>query len=107
LIVRRERGFIDRQLFDLWAETVFFPEIGRQRLEYQYGGDAVLILDGCTSHESDWFPDEALVRHVTLHIMPPHSSDKTQALDLGLFGITKQTIPKVRPIRRNLPNQTN
>jgi hypothetical protein len=29
-------------------------------------------------------------------MLPPHSSDKTQALDLGLFGITKQVLTKVR-----------
>jgi hypothetical protein len=28
--------------------------------------------------------------------MPPHSSGKTQALILELFGITKQVLPKVR-----------
>jgi hypothetical protein len=29
LIVHRERGFIDRTLLGLWAETVLFPEIQR------------------------------------------------------------------------------
>jgi hypothetical protein len=82
LIIHREHGFIDRQLFGLWAETVLFPEIERRRIEYQYGGNAVLILDGYTSHEFDWFLDEALVQYVTLHVLPPHSSDKMQALDL-------------------------
>jgi hypothetical protein len=76
---------------------MLFPESERQRIEYQYDGDAVPILDGCTSHESDWFLNEALMRHVTLHVLPRHSSDKTQALDLGLFGITKQAPPKERP----------
>jgi hypothetical protein len=52
---------------------------------------------GRTSHESDLFLDEALTHHVTLHVLPPQSSDKTQALDLGLFGITKQALTKVRP----------
>jgi hypothetical protein len=100
LIVHGERGFIDRTLFDLWAGTMFFPEIERRRLEYQYDGPPVLILDGCTSHESDWFLDEALTQQATLHtlhVLPPHSSDKMQALDLGLFGITKQALTKVRP----------
>jgi hypothetical protein len=35
--------------------------------------------------EAKWFLDEA------------HSSDKTQALDLSFFGITKQALTKVRP----------
>jgi hypothetical protein len=97
LFVHREGGFIDRILFDLWVETVLFPGIPRRRIEYQYEGNAILILDGCPLHESDWFLDEALTQNVTLHAFPPHSSDKTQAVDLGLFGITKQTLTKVRP----------
>jgi hypothetical protein len=96
LIVHRERFFIDRTLFDLWAGTVLFPEIQRRRIEYHYDGPAVLILDGCTSHKSNWFLDVALTHQVTLHVLPAHSSDKTQALDLGLFGITKQGLTKVR-----------
>jgi hypothetical protein len=27
LSVHRQRGFINRTLFDLWAETMLFPEI--------------------------------------------------------------------------------
>jgi hypothetical protein len=96
-IVFRERGFIDRFLFDEWARTIFFPEIERRRLAFNYGGQAVLILDGCTCHNSDWFLDEALAMHVDLHFLPPHSSDRTQPLDLGLFGLTKRSLTKVRP----------
>jgi hypothetical protein len=43
LIVHRERGFIDRTLFDRWAETVLFPEIQPRHIEYQHNGNAVLI----------------------------------------------------------------
>jgi hypothetical protein len=32
-----------------------------------------------------------------VHEGPPHSSDQTQAVDLGLLGITKQALTKVRP----------
>jgi hypothetical protein len=35
--------------------------------------------------------------NVIFHVLPYYSVDKTQALDLGLFGITKQGLPKVRP----------
>jgi hypothetical protein len=54
LIVHRERSFIDRTLFDLWVETLLLPEIQRRRIECQHEGNAVLILHGCASHESDW-----------------------------------------------------
>jgi hypothetical protein len=97
LILHRERGFIDRMLFDHCAETVFFPEIERRRIEYHYDGHAVLILGGCTSHESDWCLDEPVTQELIVHVLPPHSSDNKQALDLGLLGITKQALTKVRP----------
>jgi hypothetical protein len=35
LIAHRERGFIDRQHFDIWEETVPFPEIEERWIEYQ------------------------------------------------------------------------
>jgi hypothetical protein len=72
LVVHRERGFIDRGLFERWASDVLFPEIQRRRAYESYIGTAVLILDGCTCHDSDWFLDEALVQQVVLHWMPPH-----------------------------------
>jgi hypothetical protein len=53
-------------------------------------------LDGCAWYKSDWFLDEALTRNVTLKVLHPHLSDKTQALDLGLFGITKRALTKMR-----------
>jgi hypothetical protein len=52
LIVHRQRGFIDRNLFQLWAEKVLFREI-EQCVEYGSGGHQVVILNECTSHNSD------------------------------------------------------
>jgi hypothetical protein len=59
-------------------------------------GGAIVFIGGCTCHDSDWFLDEALARNVILHWLPPHSSDKTRPLDLGLFALTKQALHKVR-----------
>jgi hypothetical protein len=75
---------------------VLFPEIERMREHFHYIGHVIVLIDGRTSHDSDWFLDEALARDVILHWLPPHSSDKTQPLDLGLFGLTKQALRKVR-----------
>jgi hypothetical protein len=75
---------------------VLFPDIELRRTFDSDTGDAVLIFDGCTCHESDWFLDEAVAKELVLHCLAPHSSDKTPPLDLGLFGITKQATRKVR-----------
>jgi hypothetical protein len=77
LIVHGKRGFINRNLFQLWAERALFPAIERRRVEYDYEWDAVVIPDGCASHDSDWFLEEALARFVILHWLPLHSCDKT------------------------------
>jgi hypothetical protein len=42
LIVHRKCGFINRNLFQLWAERVLFPAIERRCVEYDYEGDAVI-----------------------------------------------------------------
>jgi hypothetical protein len=67
LIVHHKRGFINRNLFQLWSERLLFPAIERRRVEYDYEGDAVVIPDGCTRDDSDWFLDESLARGVILH----------------------------------------
>jgi hypothetical protein len=59
-------------------------------------GDVIVLIGSCTCRDSDWFLDEALARNVILHWLPSHSSDKTQPLDFGLFGLTKQALRKVR-----------
>jgi hypothetical protein len=55
-----------------------------------------VIIDGCTWHHCDWVLDEAVAKGVVLHWLPPHSSDETQPLDLGVFGLTRQALRRVR-----------
>jgi hypothetical protein len=84
-----------------WALTasrfslLLLPEIQQRCIEYQYEGNAFPIIDGCTSQESDWFLDEALMWNMRFHVVLRHLSDHKQALDLGLFVITRQPLPKV------------
>jgi hypothetical protein len=75
---------------------MLFLEIERRREHLHYMRDVITLIDGCICHDSDWFLDEALARNVIRHWLQPHSSDKTQPLDLGLFGLTKQALGKVR-----------
>jgi hypothetical protein len=68
MIVHRRRGFIDRNLFDLWESRVLFPEIERRREHFHYMGDVIVLIDGRTYYDFDWFRDEALARNVILHV---------------------------------------
>ena len=99
VIVGQESGFINTELFDYWAESVLFPEIERKRILLNYKGDAILMLDGCTSHFSDFFQDECTYNGVYPFQDPPGTSDQVQALDLGIFSIQKTIKKNLRPPR--------
>lgn len=84
-------------MFDFWATTIFFPEIERKRIDLNYKGDVVLMLDGCTSHFSDFFLDECTYNGVYPFQEPAGTSDQVQALDLGIFSIQKAIKKNIVP----------
>jgi hypothetical protein len=49
----------------------------------------LLLLDGHGSHETDEFVDEALLHNIHVLMLPPHTTHKTQPLDVGCFGPLK------------------
>lgn len=101
----RSNGFIDTQIFNDWADEILFPELEKRRETYNYNGGAVVILDGCSCHCNDYFLDECIYRKIFPIFLVPHSSDQTQMLDLGIFGIQKKNISKIRP-EKNLSSQS-
>lgn len=96
-IVHQETGFVNAAVFDYWATTILFPEITRRREMYNYQGEALLMLDGCTSHFSDFFLDECTYFNVHPWQEPAGTSDQVQALDLGIFGIQKMMKRSIEP----------
>ena len=92
----QENGFINSSIFDHWAQTIFIPEIQRRRDETGYTGIVLLLLDGCSSHFSDFFLDEATYNGIYTFQEPPGSSDQVLALDLGIFGIQKHFKSRIR-----------
>jgi hypothetical protein len=95
LIRFQESAFIDRELFDLWMEDVFVPEVRKKRESLHYAGPCLLLLDNCTAHDSDYCYDIALDENISLEFIPPHSSNQLQPCDLCLFGVTKRLIHKI------------
>ena len=89
MIVHQESRFVNAAVFDYWAETILFPEISRRRVQYNYKGEVLLLLDGCTSHFSDFFLDECTYYNIFPFQEPPGSSDQLQVLDLGIFDAQK------------------
>ena len=54
-VVYQKNGFINLRSFTYWAEQIFKPELIRVREINKHGGEAILLLDGCTLHSSDSF----------------------------------------------------
>ena len=77
-------------------------------MKYQYDAEAILLLDGWTSHTSDIFLDECSFQNVYPFFEPAGSSDQVQALDLGIFSIQKslktkiKTKPNISPSSKNV-----
>jgi hypothetical protein len=85
-IVHQENAFMSTYLFDQWANEIFFPSLKYKRLAVGYNGNALLIMDGFSAHESEAFRNNCMKSKVIISYLVPHSSDVTQPLDLITFG---------------------
>ena len=101
-IITQPNGFVNAEIFALWADHVFFPELERRRIVYNYKGLAVLTMDGCGSHFSDYVLDECTYHGTYPSQEPAGTSDQIQALDLGIFGIQKVLKPKEKVNIKNI-----
>ena len=99
-IVSQESGYITSLIWDYWVENIFIPEVQCRRLQHKYDGEVVIMLDGCSSHSTDDFLEECMYNGITIFELPPNCSDQIQVLDLGVFGIQKSGLKKVRPPNR-------
>jgi hypothetical protein len=97
IIVFQENGFINSELFLKWTNEVLIPYVNQERERLRYSGPAFLLLDGCSTHISDHFLDLCFDCGIELEMLPPHTSDQLQPLDLGIFGIQKQAMGRVHP----------
>ena len=88
-VIHQENGFVNSSSFAYWADNILFPLIQERRKLTGYQGEVVLLLDGCTSHCSDYFLDQCTFYNVIPFFEPPGSSDQVQALDLGILRIQK------------------
>lgn len=66
------------------------PDLTCKQETYESPPHAVLIIDGCTCHDSDVFLDLCLDHGIIPIFLPPHTSHMTQPLDLGIFGVQKR-----------------
>jgi hypothetical protein len=48
------------------------------------------MLDGCTCHSLTGLESKLKQNNISLIVIPPHSSNQTQRLDLGVFAAVKR-----------------
>ena len=94
MLEQSESGYIDKKIFDKWLENVFKKHVSKSREEYNYNGPGVLLLDGCSVHETDYLYEVCKELNIRIFFLPSHSSNQTQPLDLGIFHVHKHFIRK-------------
>jgi hypothetical protein len=97
MYAHQPNGFIDTDLFDAWCEQILFPYIEATRERLGYHGKALVLIDGCSAHYGEHFTEESSWRGVHIVFLPPHTSDQTQPMDLGIFGVQKAEASRIRP----------
>jgi hypothetical protein len=93
----QESGFMNTILFEEWLWDEIIPVVRERRAKLDYSGPSFLIMDGMSAHDSDWVFLGAEDAGIVTIFLPPHSSDQTQPLDLGIFGIQKQAMSRIHP----------
>jgi hypothetical protein len=88
-LLYQENGFANSRLFEWWVFNLFIPDTLLQRQKLGYAGLIFLILDGFAGHDSEPVQEAFLYYGIHPLVIPPHSSDQVQALDLGMFAIMK------------------
>jgi hypothetical protein len=82
--------FMTSRLFEVWAERVFFPAIDQRRIEFNYTGKVVLLMDGLGVHHTEKFLQDCRDWDIDVVVLFPYDSDQTQLVDLITSAVLKQ-----------------
>jgi hypothetical protein len=69
---------------------VFMPYFSAVLMRIGYNGPAIVILDGCTCHAIGRIQVGLRAKRRCLTPLPPHPSDQTQPLDLGVLATVRR-----------------
>ena len=78
-----ENGWTDEFLCEEWFRTVFIPQSNTRNTS---GAPILLILDGHGSHITKGIRQLAINNNIEIFCLPPHTTHRTQPLDVGVFG---------------------
>ena len=94
LYAKSPNGYIDEELFLKWFKNFFIPETNHLR-------PTLLVLDGHGSHGTNTthlsFELISLAKEENIHILllPPHTTNILQPLDVGVFQSLKVNLSKL------------
>ena len=70
LVIHQENDFLNSESFAYWADNILFPSILEKRKATGYQKEAILLLDGCAAHNSDYFLDQCSFCNVIPYFEP-------------------------------------
>ena len=88
LMVVCMESHLDEELFLTWFEEIFVPETSQVR-------PTLLIIDGHGSHISYNIIKRAVEENIKIILLPPHTTNVLQPLDVDLFRSLKANLSKV------------
>ena len=80
-------GYMDEELFLTWFEEIFIVGTSHAR-------PTLLIIDGHGSHISYSVIKRAVEENINIILLPPHTTNVLQLLDVGLFRSLKANLSK-------------
>ena len=101
-----ESGYINGELFTRWLCEALLPYIQVQRQLLSTQSRAILIVDGCSVHLNNSIQQLAENHNINLVFLPPHSSHLLQPLDLGIFGVFKGVLARMRVNKKRFSDQS-
>jgi hypothetical protein len=96
IFIYQNHGFMTKRLFKYWAQNIFFPYVKHKRLEFEYDGISILLMDQFSGHEYDEFNADCKAHGVITRPLVPHTSHLAQPLDQIIFSVFKQRFSSTR-----------
>jgi hypothetical protein len=94
-MILRKRDKPD-MLFAEYVSTVFLPHIAKIRSDPKFTHkETVFLMDNCSLHLRQTLADY----YMEVVIVPPHTTNIFQCLDLSLFGVLKKKMNSKLPLR--------
>jgi hypothetical protein len=99
IVKKRNKPYMNSQLFSEYLSTVLLPDIDKLRTNDEFADrEAVLLMDNCCIHVQAETRQMLADHRVKVITFPPHTTHIFQSLDLSLFGNFKKKMNYKLPL---------